>query len=181
MDRERHSSWRPAQEARTFRGDEVLVSAVAAASITALAFIAGLLTSGPLALVSFGVAVVAGLYLVHVISALAGWLYLSRLLSRTMASTAEGEHQLQVRVPIAPESEPVFRDPLFDALNRRLGPDGSCGWIEERDAELRYFVEGGDRERLTEAVLETVAGFTLPPGAHLWRPATGRRGERLDL
>jgi hypothetical protein len=66
-------------------------------------------------------------------------------------------------------SDPAFRDSLFDALNRRLGGRGSCERIEQQAAELRYFIQGADENRLVEACRAVVTTSRVPAGAYLWR------------
>lgn len=181
MDSDRQDQWKPASKPRTSFIGEVHVAAAVAAMLAVMTLGAGLLTEGGLRVLFFALSALAAVYALYVLVVLAGWHRVERVIDRALGATAEGQHQLQVRVPIAPGTDPAFRDSLFDALNRRLGGHGSCERIEQQAAELRYFIQGADEDRLVEACRTVVTTSPVPAGAYLWRLRDGRRGERLDL
>jgi hypothetical protein len=101
MDSDRRDQWKPASKPRTSFSGEVHVAAAVAAMLAVMTLGSGLLTEGGLRVLFFALSALAAVYALYVLVVLAGWHRVEWVIDRALGATAEGQHQLQVRVPIA--------------------------------------------------------------------------------
>lgn len=88
-------------------------------------------------------------------------------------------HEVQIRIPLLPDSDTSFIDPLLDALVEGLNDEAGefTDDAEEDGDEIAYYLYGPDSARLIELARLKLRDF--PQLVNVY--ATTQNGERVDL